>query len=355
MADEKFVCPHCQKAYRWQGSIAGKKVRCVCGQKFRVPMSAGGSAEPLGPPPPATGGPPVNPPPASFDAGRAPAAKPVPEIDPYDLDLPDLPPASDTGPAAGSLRRLGGSSAGKCPSCNTGLREGAVICLNCGFNLAEGKKIQTVLSGAAAGPIPDQPLPEKQGKLERAAARQDYDREVEADMARVFRRQEVIAPAVVAGLGLLILALNVLVIIPRVYAELGLLARFVPNASIQVEGLVASGVLLVLQVPCLLAGLFAVAALFGSSFGDLFSALRKLVALALFTGQVDTAVYQSFNLMLNGAGGIAWMVQASISFCLFWIISKLMFEELEVVETIGLWFAVGFIPSLLIAGYFLFL
>ncbi|MEO1237566.1 MAG: hypothetical protein AAFX76_12330, partial [Planctomycetota bacterium] len=295
---------------------------------------------------------------------------PKPEPEGYELDLPGDEGAADamsaalasTAPAAPS--RSGSASEGdKCPSCNSPLRAGAVICLNCGFNVAEGTKIQTVVAAEGGGgggggkktpPPIDGPVDDPDGRLKRAADRRAYDDSIAGDTERRFRRQEVLIPAVVAGVGFLFLLLNVLVLIPKVDRELGVFNRFVPDASIQVEGLVSSAVLLALQVPCLLGGLFAIAAIFGSSFGELFSALRKLLALGLLAGQIDTTIFQYSNLLLGGAGGIAWMLQAAVSFTIFWIVSKLMFDELEPMETIGLWFAVGFIPSLLITGYFLF-
>ena len=162
-------------------------------------------------------------------------------------------------------------------------------------------------------------------------------------------------PLAVAGAGLMVLMVNALLIAPR-YETTGLavaVPRFAPEAGMVAETFIKSAVQLALQVPCLLAGLFAIAALFGSNFGTLTSALKKLIALALLTGQIDLALYDGFNLLLNGMGGIAWMLQAAVSFTVFWIVAQLMFEDLEVSETAGLWFAVGLIPSGLIFLYFL--
>ena len=423
MADDHIACPHCGKAYRWQSQIAGRKIRCVCGQKFRSPMTGAGDAVAVGPPPAAaeppielvneTASPPAaprsaSPPPPTAatsnplppdaievvdepDAGAAPPA--APEPDPYDLDLPgDLADTAQEDQAFEAARRAATPANGKCPSCNLPLRPRAVICLNCGFNLIDGAKIQTQVDTAAepeadatlsggkllkkkkkqaakptveSAPGPDASAASASGsgslpadlddRLRRSAARAAYDRQVADDTNRKFHRQENVIPLIVAGVGLLVLLFNAFVIAPRI--EQTLLAtfmnRFAPESSMTVETFIKSVVLLALQVPCLLAGLFTIAALFGSSFGSLTSALKKLIALALLCGQIDLALYDGFNLLLNGLGGIAWMLQAAVSFTVFWIVSKLMFDDLEVGETIGLWFAVGMIPSLLIFLYFI--
>ena len=36
---EQFHCPSCGKAFRWASEIAGRSVRCRCGEKFRCPAS----------------------------------------------------------------------------------------------------------------------------------------------------------------------------------------------------------------------------------------------------------------------------------------------------------------------------
>jgi len=63
------------------------------------------------------------------------------------MDLPsDMPEAAST-PDAPAV-----AHAGKCPACNGKLRAGAVICMNCGFNLAEGGKIKTRIETNRCGP-----------------------------------------------------------------------------------------------------------------------------------------------------------------------------------------------------------
>lgn len=71
----KVVCPGCQRRYVWKPELAGKRVRCKCGQALLVPEEAP-QPEEEGPPdfgsydvtPPASPSPP---------AGAAPAARPL--------------------------------------------------------------------------------------------------------------------------------------------------------------------------------------------------------------------------------------------------------------------------------------
>ena len=422
MNQPPIACPHCTKAYRWTSQLAGRKVRCVCGQKFRAPMTPGNPAAPLGPPPPATPdsadpsppiqivddqpdsptnpiellddpahpAPPATKPPATPTTPDWPAPVDPPDDEAeddsdvgYELDLPDelAGAAADDAKTQATLRKVRPAN-GKCPSCNTPLRPQAVICLNCGFNLLEGAKIQTRVNdpepattadsgkpaarrgskakGSSAPPSPPSPdasgsSPDLTDRLRRSAERAAYDQQVAEQTQQRFQRQENTVPLIVAAAGLLVMLFNALVIAPQFEETLLALTvmRFAPEASMTVETFIKSAVQLALQVPCLLAGLFVIAALFGSNFGTLTSALKKLIALALLCGQIDLALYDGFNLMLNGLGGIAWMLQAAVSFSVFWLVSRLMFDDLEVGETIGLWFAVGMIPSGLIFLYFL--
>ena len=216
MAEQPVACPHCGKGYRWQSRIAGRKVRCGCGQKFRVPMTAGGRAVAVGPPPPPTPPPPAPsttpdeppiqlvddtpPPPPSSPPPAPPPPPPPPRRDFGEVDNPirlvddsppkvsadevdeagysdpqaDPPPADDASEDVGyeldlpeelsaaahadartreTLARVRPAN-GKCPSCNSPLRPAAVICLNCGFNLLEGAKIQTRVGDPEPGPQP---------------------------------------------------------------------------------------------------------------------------------------------------------------------------------------------------------
>lgn len=134
-SDERVACPHCAKRYRWKPELSGRKVVCKCGQKMRLPTSAQGEAEAIGPPPNAN------------DAST------------YDLDANDESGASRAGAAGiaavhgvdktGAPDEAGGAGEGRCPSCNQPVKPNAVICVQCGFNLKSGQQIETDVAEAA--------------------------------------------------------------------------------------------------------------------------------------------------------------------------------------------------------------
>lgn len=354
----KILCPNCQKAYRWQSKIAGKRVRCVCKQKFRVPMSASGKPEPEGP---LVGG--ADSATASGGGGGskgapAPKQKPAPEPDPYELDLPDESKPEATAPL--SARSDQGRSnptagAGKCPSCNSPLREGAVICLNCGFNVAEGSKLQTVVdSSPAAEPLPRGSSDDSTTGVpgaDRVMARTKLQDDLAEQMAKRHHFQENILPLIFLGAGLLLLLINSFVLVPK----LGSVYNVPFSVGEQVAALIYYFILFLIQLPCLFVGILVISKLFGSAFGTLTTALKKLAALALFGGQFHFMVDLGFNIMLEGMGFIAFWLKFSLSFGLFWILSKQLFDDLEFGETITLWLAMLFLPIFALIGVLILL
>jgi hypothetical protein len=95
-SDSKFSCDSCGRSYAWKPQLAGKRVKCKCGQAVTVP-----DADP------------------AVDAGFG-----------------DLAALADDHSAASA-------DGPTCPECGAGLDEGAVLCVNCGFNLKTGKRLGT--------------------------------------------------------------------------------------------------------------------------------------------------------------------------------------------------------------------
>lgn len=130
MSDSKqrVNCPSCDKGYRWQPALVDRRVTCKqCGVEFRVPDAPG--------------------------IGVLIEPDPIDQTDTYELDYDakaDIP--------ASPIHHAAPANNGKCPSCNSPVREGAMLCLNCGFNMAEGKKLATPTVQA---------LPEKEKKAMR--------------------------------------------------------------------------------------------------------------------------------------------------------------------------------------------
>jgi hypothetical protein len=333
MADDRLLCPNCDKAYRWKTKIAGRRVRCACGQTFRVPMQPGGQA--------VAEGTPNHPPPARVKKPPPPAA----ETNPYELDLPDDKPAAEP------RRPTAAKNHGKCPSCNQAIRPGAVICLNCVFNLAEGSRVQTVVAAGAAAVSEDDDAgaDDEDPRVQRSREVSDYDRQVESDTFRQYRFQDSLLPLIFAAIGLGVTLVNAFVLAPQATAAadwfgFGTASR----TEIAVSHLIGAGILLCLQVPCLLAGLVVVAQLFGSAFGELFSVLRRLVGLALFTGSLYHSIDLGVNILMGGLGGLGWMFTLSISFAIFWGAIVALFEELEFNEVGGLFVAMIIAPGALL-------
>ncbi|MEO0514065.1 MAG: hypothetical protein AAF086_02070 [Planctomycetota bacterium] len=362
MSDAKFECPNCGKAYRWQSKIAGKKVRCACTQKFRVPMVPGETPEPDGPlvgqaesPTPAA---PASP---SAHAKPAPPQPKAPEPDPYELDLPDDEPHANTAPlsarSSSAAKPTGGD---KCPSCNSPLRPGAVICLNCGFNVAAGAKLQTVVEAGPAGDDDAPPAGRGSGAAvvgvaaavgeERVIARSKLQDELAADLAKRHHFQEKTLPLIFLGGGVLLLLVNAFLLMTPVNR----LSYDMPDGITgNLVALISYLILFAVQLPCLFVGILIVSKLFGSAFGELFSAIKKLAALALLAGQFDVMVELGFNTLLDGFGFIAFWVELALSFGVFWALAKQLFDELEPGETVALWIAMLFLPGFVVGALML--
>lgn len=110
-APQRVTCPSCDKGYRWQAALIGRRVPCKgCGSEFKIPDTPG--------------------------VGIALQSESLTDDGTYDLDYDAV---ADT-PASPEHHAVPAAN-GKCPSCNSPVREGAMLCLNCGFNMAEGKKL----------------------------------------------------------------------------------------------------------------------------------------------------------------------------------------------------------------------
>ncbi|HEX7009267.1 MAG TPA: hypothetical protein VF184_04755, partial [Phycisphaeraceae bacterium] len=121
----QITCSHCGRVYKWKPEIAGRKVVCKCGQKMRIPAEPSDQAQ---------------------SAGSS--SSPAQEPSTYELAVSESHPSSGGGGGGGSGRSKG-SRQEKCPACNQALKPGAVICINCGYNLQEGKRLKTQVGGEA--------------------------------------------------------------------------------------------------------------------------------------------------------------------------------------------------------------
>lgn len=363
------ACPRCGKPCAWTPERAGRRLRCGCGQVFRLPTTAGGRVVAETPPP--TPEPTPKPKPAA-----------APEPDVYEVDLPDASGASPAGLAPGAARA---NASTKCPSCNGKLRPGAVVCMNCGFNLAEGGKIQTRIetgpagdargaAGEAAPPDVSEAAAPASGaaaaiaaaaapdisdeRLKRALARTAGEQEEADARERRFHFQENILPLTLIGAGVLVAVFNALVL-AKPSQNAGLTADElswglgVSRGEAAAAYFAGAGKLLLLQIPCLLAGLFFCASVLGSAFGTLGVVLKKLLALTLLGGSFYLSISMGVNILMYGMGGLGGIFTASVAIAVFWGVIVLLFDDLEIFEVVILYLAMCVLPFWILTGIML--
>jgi hypothetical protein len=302
--ETRVVCPACGVKYKWDPEFAGRKIKCKCGEILRLPKAAG-----------------------------APAT---------------VEPAQST--ASSASKAVFPSAERPCPSCGSTVKSGAVICLNCGFHLAEGKKLQTAVVGAddapgapAAGPKPaplSSPwLQQQLSRVSKTAAEQEaFDRREARRLVFI----ETYVPLILITIGLGLILLDVFVTFPK-YGAHWYPATWTPG-EIKMSGAIQTGLVLGIQIPCLVLGIFAVAKIFGSSFGPFLRAMLKLLAL----GIVTTGVNACFGSLLSGmTQGLpvpgAGQIKFAVSFGVFWALSASLFE-MEVMESLVLYGITVFLP-----------
>ena len=296
------------------------------------------------------------------EPSRPPVPETEPETQPYEMDLPsDMPEAAST-PDAPAV-----AHAGKCPACNGKLRAGAVICMNCGFNLAEGGKIKTRIetdplpaaeptpgaTATAAAPTSLSGIGDE--RFKRALARTAGEEEEAAERQRRYHFQENILPLILIVAGVLVAVFNGLVLAKPSYnagltadeLSLGLGVSRGQAAGTYFAG---AGKLLLVQIPCLFAGLLVCASLVGSAFGSLGTVLKKLLALTLLGGSFYLSVSMGVNILMYGVGGLGGIFTASVAIALFWGVIVLLFDDLETTEVVILYLAMCVLPFWILTG-----
>lgn len=367
-AAASFACPACKKRFGWKPDLSGKKVRCSkCNLKLRVPSKANATAEALEPIP------------GSGSGGKAsakPAAKkPAPEDDFGGLDLDDLmprepaaPPALPPVPIAGSPGKksdsievrsrgtpgddAGGGSGGKCPSCGNKVKPGAVICINCGFNLQAGKKMKTAVetgggdNGAPAGPPGGLDLNDERWKRLSAQVK---SRE-EGDNPSDFKEKK--APPILLAAGIALCVLDAFLLM---YGEtdylIGMYGTEDPGTA-SVARLIGAGLSFLLGLPFMLIGLVIVAKMFGSAFGGMMMATYKLAGVLLFTIGVGQVVDSVMAHLTEGVGDFIGYLSLAVNFVAFWGASSFAFDDMEFGE-VAMLYVLTFILPYFILGFVL--
>ena len=285
-ASQRVTCPGCGKGYRWQSTLAGKKVPCKqCGETFTVPNAPG--------------------------TGLADHQAPVTEDGTYELDINE--PASQTTHKTAPHN-------GKCPSCNSPIRAAAVLCMNCGFNVAEGKKLKTAVAETPAEA-------EEIEKPDRHIRRLERDMATAADTHQQYLWQEYRLPIILLCVGLALSLINAFALTPQmnnILVSKGYTA--LTNAQAIVSYFLSFAITLVMMLPLLLGGIFFMAAVLGSAFGNLFTAILKLLALTIFVVSLDHLVDLLLDLVTGGFGFIGWSVRLSVVLAAFYPICIKLFD-----------------------------
>ncbi len=335
----RFHCPTCDKRYRWKAELAGRKVRCAgCEAKLRVPQAGGGPAELLEPPPHPD--PTPEPEPADDGGGM------------YDLDLSDST-ADKVNPGGGGAKAA--SDGGNCPNCNAAVKPGAVLCLNCGFNFAEGKVMQTVVgAGGDAPAAAGAPAAAKGGRpiggmLAQASIRKGVDADALAEeSAREHKMSNIYVPLILIGCGLLLVLVNSFLLGPTALeaGPFGSTGLGMNPIAYSLFLLVYAAIRLIIQFPILLAGIFITAAIFGNSYGTIGIAMLKLLAIALLTGASGDSMELLLDIVTGGFGGLGWMITISLMMAVFYC-TAMPLLDMEVLEALVLFGILIFLPMII--------
>ena len=243
---DAIQCPSCEKTFRWSRQIAGRRVKCACGQKFTVPDDPDGAVIPAAMP-----------------------APPKPQLQTFELSEPD-----DT-PAPPPTRQAGGTlleNPGQCPSCNGKIADGAVVCILCGYNLAAGGRIDTRVETAPQEPEQSDADPDASASVDAltaygtsAAARALAERQ---DERQVSAFRETVAPIVLLIVGVLFI-LGYSYYDTETLGEAGL--HLLQNAGIALVSTMAT-----------VGGVLVIAGRMGVYFGPFRTVMLKCLALGLF-------------------------------------------------------------------------
>jgi len=342
-SSDQLACPVCGKTYRWKAEIAGRKVRCkVCQTKLRVPMEPEGEFEIV----------------ESTSSASKPAARPEA---PGPVDESQMEYELNTGEEAPSSSPL---HDGHCPACNAPMSPRAVLCIQCGYSLVDGKRL------TISKVEPDAGSKKSKGRSKdeefspgdapsftgTAFSGGGLDQEaLAAETERAHFKREVIIPLILLGVGIGLLLINALLLFPMAehaaWEAFGLLGLKPPWMDLAVEYLLGSGVLLLVQLPFVLAGIFITAALFSSSYGTLGKAMLKLIVLLLVTSGFTAVLEFGLTILAGGPVPMSGIMIISLSLGVWFGMTAWLFE-MDFNESLVLWLilAIGPIVVLFLAA-----
>ncbi len=324
------------------------------------------------------------------DAEKPPEPEPEEDLGDYELaiELPEeTSPRTHLVPEPLAL----GPSPGRCPNCGSKINPDVVVCLNCGYHLRERARIETQVHAAPAdgddqAAIPAGPARAIDSAREIALAALSGKRAGKGrdarDANRDFMMREIYIPLFIAAVGLLVMLATACLLMPvRVAAPVpspiaaaitamgaagnpsspGLtlaapptMAAPPPPPSPEIQRLAAlfdQAVLIVVQLPFLLLGLFVIAYLYGSSFGPLVTGMLKLVALAVAANAISFLTRSALLVMTDGSFemGVS-IVEYFVGYAAFWALAAYLFE-MSHREARFLYLFTVFMPVLVILGF----
>lgn len=298
-SESRVSCPGCGKGYRWQAPLAGRTVPCKqCGESFIVPDQPGPGL-PLEP---------------TTDDGL------------YELQMDE----EDEGP--------GFEPRDKCPNCNSPLRLGAVLCMNCGFSLAEGTRLNTHVAEKAPPQrdgLPDRAAPEfatPMTEADRLRQREQRDAERAAETLVRHRLMNYKLPTLLLVIGGVLALVNIFALAPFSPSMKAVQASYHDIAlgtaiSILLNNAVTSALFLFT--------LLAMVALLGSGFGTMGSVLLKILGISLACTQVSLALHFGTDMATGGLGIISfiirWPVYLTMFFLAAWKLLELDGNEFKIV------------------------
>lgn len=320
-AEGHFECPQCGRRYPWKPKLAGRAARCKCEAHFRVPRTAGLPGDLIDPADAQTTGhaassqpdPPHSAESAPHGAqGDAQEQQEIEDDETYALNMPgDMAGSSepDSADSAAAAPESASADSGRCPNCNQSLKPGAVICVKCGFNLQEGRKMEIAVTAdsEAGGPATDDEASEESKTAAVGMVGQRASDEAAQDTAKRQQFIDLYLP------GILIVGGVVMRIFDQLYisgdATTGL-----------VSGVIQVLVEVVLWVPMAFVGMLLAVKLLDVAFGTLGLALYKLMGVALGPG----AAWSLIAYFLPGV--IGFFVGGGTAFFLYWALLSLLFD-----------------------------
>ena len=253
-SSDHIICSQCDRPLRFKPELAGKHVKCKCGNMITI---------------------------------EAPWTSRTPATDPHDTeyDLAEAP-ATPVTIAHDQLKPA-------CPSCGSAVKAQAVICLNCGYNFKEGKAVTTEVSAVEvddestpdAAPVSPPPAdtqaamlpPPGTGASISTSAKLDLTAAIDGQVQSAQRFKDITLPLIYAGTGVLLIIVKCFVL-----AILG------DNVRLAAAFLGRDVVTFVIDLPFLFLGLFLTARMFGTEYGSILWGILKIVAVVILATGVES-------------------------------------------------------------------